>query len=109
MGNTKEVDLQRGPYRTTYVGMEVTRKSTKKEWKDYGTALQKIDEVRQWAIGDWLADGKRHYGDGLYKKAAEIMGVDNNYLRQMKSLSERFELLNRFNNPYSPCLRGPHP
>jgi len=27
------------------------------------------------ALGDWLCDGKRHYGDGLYKKAAKITGL----------------------------------
>ena len=49
----------------------------------------------KWAIGDWLLDGKRHYGDGLYKKASEIMGLEKNTLEQYKSLSERYKLCSR--------------
>jgi len=40
-------------------------------------------------------DGKRHYGDGLYKRAAEITGLSYETLKQYKWLSEEFELCNR--------------
>ena len=53
---------------------------------------------REVAIGDWLVDGKRHYGDGLYKRAAAITGLDELKLRQLKSISETIELLRRRNN-----------
>ncbi len=61
------IDLQQGPYRTTYIGIEVQRETTSKEWEAYGEILRRVDEAKQWAIGDWLVDGKRHYGDGLYQ------------------------------------------
>ena len=93
-----ELQLQTGPYRTTFIGTEITRASTKKEWANYGEILRRVDEAKQWAIGDWLVDGKRHYGDGLYQEAARILGYDENKLRQYKSLSDRFELLLRSNN-----------
>ncbi len=54
--------------------------------------LQQVDEARQWAIGDWLIDGKQHYGDGLYKRAAELTGMENGTLRDFASLSGQFEL-----------------
>jgi hypothetical protein len=49
-------------------------------------------------LGDWLVDGKQHYGDGLYKRAAEITGFNDGTLRQFASLSEQFQLLCRHNN-----------
>jgi N6-adenosine-specific RNA methylase IME4 len=45
-----------------------------------------------------LADGKRHHGDGLYEKAAAILGVDESSLRVYHSISGRFQLLLRNNN-----------
>ena len=52
----------------------------------------------QWAIGDWLNDGKRHYGDGLYKQAAEMLGMEDATLRNFASLADRFELSLRRDN-----------
>ena len=50
---------------------------------------------QQWAIGDWLVDGKRHYGDGLYNKAAGILGVDEKTLRNYKSQAGTYRLSRR--------------
>jgi hypothetical protein len=72
--------------------MEVVRKSTSDEWKNYGKILRQIDEAKQWIVGDWLVDGKRHYGDGLYKEASAILECSEGDLRNMKSLAERFQL-----------------
>ena len=47
---------------------------------------------KRWAIGDWLADGKRHYGDGLYKRAAEITGQSARTLEDYKRMSDAFEI-----------------
>jgi len=93
-----ELTLQTGPYRTTFIGTEIVRQSTKDEWENYGEILRRVDEAKQWAIGDWLVDGKRHYGDGVYKEASEILDVDEQQLRRFKMLSSRFELLQRCNN-----------
>ena len=92
---TTALDLQRAPYRTTFVGVEIVRQSTPQEWEAFGDLLKRVDEAKQWAIGDWLRDGKRHYGDGLYKKAAPILGVSEGALRNCKSMSEQFELSRR--------------
>lgn len=92
---TTVLDLQRGPYRTTFVGTEIVRKSTVQEWEGYGELLKRVDEAKQWAIGDWLVDGKRHYGDGLYEKAAGILGLEASSLRQYKWLAGLFELSTR--------------
>jgi len=93
-----ELQLRTGPYRTTFTGTEITRASTPDEWQNYGEILKRIDEAKQWAIGDWLVDGKTHYGDGLYEKAERILDYDNNSLRHYKSLSERFEMCLRKHN-----------
>jgi len=95
---SNELQLRTGPYRTTFVGTEIIRQSTKEEWQNYGEILKRVDEAKQWAIGDWLCDGKRHYGDGLYKEAEKVLGYDQAKLRQLKSLADNFELLRRRNN-----------
>ena len=85
-----ELQLQTGPYRTTFVGTEIVRESTPSEWANYGEILKRVDEAKQWAIGDWLVDGKRHYGDGLYREAAGIMEYAEQSLKQFKGLSDLF-------------------
>jgi len=95
---SNELQLQTGPYRTTFIGTEIVRESTVQEWEVYGEILRRVDEAKQWAIGDWLVDGKRHYGDGLYKKAAAILGQEESTLRKYKSLSDNLELFRRRNN-----------
>lgn len=60
--------------------------------------LRRVDEAKQWAIGDWLCDGKSHYGDGLYEKASIILGLEPQTLRVMASVANTLELLIRINN-----------
>ena len=93
-----ELTLKTKCYLTTQVGTQVIRQSTKVEWEAYGEILRKVDEAKQWAIGDWLVDGKRHYGDGLYKRAAEITGMAEQTLRLHASMATQFEMLMRINN-----------
>ncbi|MBA7537736.1 hypothetical protein ES705_30005 [subsurface metagenome] len=92
---TNELQLRMGPYKTTFVGIEIIRASTLNEWQNYGEILKRIDEAKQWAIGDWLVDGKRHYGDGLYKRAEEILGYKYQTLAKAKRLAELFEIKRR--------------
>lgn len=93
-----ELILRTKCYLTTQVGTQIVRKSTQAEWQNYGEILRRIDEAKQWAIGDWLVDGKRHYGDGLYKQAAEITGQSGDSLRGYASMAGRFELCLRRHN-----------
>ena len=86
-----ELQLQLGPYRTTFVGTEIIRASTQKEWENYGEILKRVDWAKQWAIGDWLVDGKKHYGDGLYEKAEQITGIDQRTLEDHKRIASLFE------------------
>ena len=87
-----ELILKTKCYLTTQVGTQVIRESTQAEWENYGEILRRIDEAKQWAIGDWLVDGKRHYADGLYKQAAGITGLTEDTLRSHSSIASRFEL-----------------
>ena len=86
-----ELQLQVGAYKTTYVGTEIIRESTKDEWQNYGEILRRVDEAKQWAIGDWLLDGKKHYGDGLYKTASIILDIPSNKLEQYATIARRFK------------------
>jgi len=87
-----ELILRTGPYRTTFVGTELVRESTKEEWEGYGGILKRVDEAKQWAIGDWLVDGKRHYGDGLYQEAERVLEYHYQNLAQFKRIAELFEI-----------------
>lgn len=87
-----ELQLRTGPYRTTFVGTEITRASTPSEWQNYGEILKRIDEAKQWAIGDWLVDGKSHYGDGLYERAAGIVDYTPQVLNDFKSIADKFQI-----------------
>ena len=42
--------------------------------------------------------GKRHYGDELYQEAENIVGLDHSILRELKSISDVYEMLQRHNN-----------
>jgi len=87
-----ELQLRTGAYRTTFIGTEIIRPSTLDEWKNYGEILRRVDEAKQWAIGDWLVDGKRHYADNVYKEAGEILGYQYQTLAKAKRLAELFEI-----------------
>ena len=92
MTTVTRMDVNPGPYELTVCGLELSGESTQQQWEKCGHLLKQVDEARQWAIGDWLADGKRHYGDGLYKRAAEITGLDESTLRNYVWLSTAFDL-----------------
>jgi len=92
MTEVTRLDLSQGPYEFTACGLSLAGESTPQEWERCGEILQRVDEARQWAIGDWLRDGKQHYGDGLYKRAAEITGLDQGTLRSFASLASSFHL-----------------
>lgn len=86
-----ELQLTTGPYRTTAVGIEIVRQSSKEEWHGYGEALRRLDEAKQWAIGDWLVDGKSHYGDGLYQEATRVLRLEETTLQTFKAVSDKFK------------------
>jgi len=93
-----DLQLTTPAYKITRTGLDIQRATTLDEWRRYGDALKAVDEAKQWAIGDWLVDGKSHYGDGLYEEASKLLGIDSGQLRHYKSLSERFELCLRKHN-----------
>lgn len=93
--DTTALELQTNCYRITRVGLEVLKPTTEKEWLYYGEALKAVDEAKQWAIGDWLVDGKQHYGDGLYEKAELLLGYHYQDLAKFKRMAELFEIKER--------------
>ncbi len=96
MAKTQQrLELTTNTYKFTRTGIVITGKSSQADWELMGEGLRAVDEARQWAIGDWLCDGKRHYGDGLYRKAAKLTGLNSNTLEQFASMSSRFENLCR--------------
>lgn len=51
--------------------------------------------MKQWAIGDWLVDGKSHYGDGLYERASVILDLEIRSLQEIKQITDKFEITER--------------
>jgi N6-adenosine-specific RNA methylase IME4 len=91
----KRLELTTPSYTFTRVGLIVTGETSEGDWQLMGEGLKAVDEARQWAIGDWLCDGKRHYGDGLYKKAAEATGLEVRYMENLKQIADQFEITHR--------------
>ena len=91
-------ELSTNGYEFTRTGLIVSGEPSKDDWELMGECLSAIDEARQWAIGDWLLSGKRHYGDGLYKQAALVTGLEEQTLRTYASVASSVELLIRINN-----------
>ena len=94
-----ELQLQTGVYHTTLIGMEILKPSTMEEWRNYGEILRRVEEAKQWVIGDWLLDGMNHFedehgkkkkytGTGLYQEAERITGYAYGHLADMKRVSE---------------------
>ena len=81
MTTLKRMDVNPGPYELTVSGLQLSGESTPEQWEQCGQALKQVDEARQWAIGDWLCDGKKHYGDGLYKRATRVGNAPNAAVR----------------------------
>lgn len=96
--NNTELELKTACYQITRIGLEIVRPTTEKEWGLYGEALRAVDEAKQWAIGDWLVDGKRHYGDKLYERAEQILGIDKGTLQNLKSIADKFKFSSRDEN-----------
>jgi len=90
-----ELQLQTSAYKVTSVGLEILRSTTKEECIQFGKILKQVEEAKQWMIGDWLIDMKKHYDDNVYKEAEKILGLGYQYLSQQKNLSELFEFIDR--------------
>lgn len=95
MSNNTQLELQTPCYRITRVGLEIVKPSSEKEWGIYGEALKAVDEAKQWAIGDWLVDGKRHYGDRLYERAESVLGYHYQDLAKFKRIADLFGIKER--------------
>jgi hypothetical protein len=47
------------------------------------------------SMGDWLLDGKSHYGDGVYKEAGRLLGYHYQDLAKFKRIAELFQIKER--------------
>lgn len=80
------------------MGTEIIRPSMPDEWRNYGEILKRVDEAKQWAIGDALVEGKRHYGDGVYREAENVLDIPHRTLENLKQISDKFEITRRHVN-----------
>lgn len=59
------------------------------EWLTEGRALAEHRERDQWALGDWVVQGERRYGDLL--QAAAAIGIDYGVLRNLATVARKVE------------------
>jgi hypothetical protein len=75
-------------------GLVIEGGTTFDEWEKIGSFLKDTSQAIQWWIGDWILYGEYNYGE-MYSQALEETGYDYNYLKHIKSVSEKFELCRR--------------
>jgi len=90
-----DLQLTTPAYKITRTGLDIQRATTLDEWRRYGDALKAVDEAKQWAIGDWLVDGKSHYGDDTFEQASELLDIDESTLRHYYRTAYHFPLVRR--------------
>lgn len=63
-------------------GLTLPPRLTFEEWTNVGAWLLHVGRAINWAIGDWLADGERRYGE-TYAQAADVTGYEEPTLMTM--------------------------
>jgi len=90
---SKDLITVEGQKGLTAIGWALS-KLTKEQWNSAGEMLVKLDQARQWWLGDWWNACK--WGDG--KEACERIGVNYENARVCGHVSEQIQLLRRRNN-----------
>lgn len=95
--NESDRRIVQGRFKITPTGLVIDGNPTYDEWYDFGSRLQKYDGAIQWAIGDWLNEGERRYGE-TYTQA--IKETDGQYqaLADYKWVAGRVEFSFRYEN-----------
>jgi len=90
---TKNLITIEGQKGLTLTGWDLS-KLTEEQWNSAGEILVKLDQARQWWLGDWW--NACRWGDG--KEACERIGVNYENARVCGHVSEQIQLLRRRNN-----------
>ena len=72
----------------TATGWDLPTKLSEEDWKYAGGFLVKVDQARQWWLGDWWAACK--WGDG--QKACEEIGVEYDNARHCGKVATTFQM-----------------
>jgi len=75
----------------TATGWNLPVQLTEQDWKNAGSFLVKVDQARQWWLGDWWKACK--WGDG--RQACDEIGVDYQSARNCGTVSSVFQLSRR--------------
>ena len=65
------------------------------EWAEIGMKLRVLQGEIRWAIGDWLAYGKKHYGEDIYQVVDIWEEYSANSLSAMRLTSVAFPRFRR--------------
>ena len=78
----------------TSIGWNLPKEINEDDWQQAGNFLVKVDQARQWWLGDWWNACK--WGDG--KKACEEIGVDYQTAQDCGMVARKFQISSRNEN-----------
>lgn len=81
------IPLMQGVYLCA-TGLQLPPRMTFDQWEAVGKTLLHLGRGVQWAIGDWLCEGERRYGE-RYAQAVEITGYKEPTLPTIKWVASR--------------------
>jgi uncharacterized protein DUF4326 len=79
----------------TPVSLQLAPELTAQQWHNVGAVLQKVDEARQWWLGDWWNAGVK-WGEG--QRVCEELGLDYGSVRNAGRVAQAFTLSRRRDN-----------
>lgn len=81
----------------TRIGLSAPDSLALDDWEAVGGVLGRIEGALQWWIGDWMALGNKAWGI-KYERAMEITGLSYKYLRNIASVTRKYQLSSRKDN-----------
>lgn len=82
------VTVSDNPFLITDVGLVVRGNPTYEQWYRFGQGLSQTYSRIQWAVGDWLNEGEKRYGE-MYSQALDSHIYNYGTLRNYASIAAR--------------------
>ena len=79
----------------TPVSLQLPSTLTAQQWQDIGATLQRIEEARQWWLGDWWNAGVQW---GIGQEVCQELGVDYGSMRNYGSVAKTIKMSRRRDN-----------
>jgi len=81
-----------GDFHLTKTGLVIAEGTPHDEWESIGKILFRLEDVIQWAFGDWLNYGSNHQWGKTYQKLATQFGYEVKTFRQYKWVASKVQM-----------------